>query len=280
MHLVTKDNYHSEVNYISKSGLDQIRKSPAHYYYKYLDPNRPDIDEDRTRDLLIGDVFHMLLMEPHLFFHKYIVLPKKIDRRTREGKELWFKYQVAGKGKKVLNKDIYDLAKWMRDSVHRHPIAKKLFSNGKAERIFTFNEPETGVACKIRPDWITPDNIIVDLKSAIDASCKLINPDSDQPITENIYKGFPKSVFNYRYNVQDAFYSDGFFHATGIKPKAFVFVAVEKEPPFQVGLFYLSPEDKAFAREAYLEDLRTYKKCKSSNNWPGYPTKIVQISSP
>ena len=182
----------------------------------------------------------------------------------------------AAKGKELVKKEVYEKVCWMLQAVNRQPLAKKLFSRGTAEQIFTATEPTTGVNCKIRTDWVTPDNIIVDLKSALDASCVL---DEDGKTTSSIYNGFPKSIFKFRYDVQNAFYEDIFSYATGKKPKAFVFVAVEKKPPFECGLFYLDIEDINAARQKYLDNTATYKKCKETGIWGGYPKEIIKVKS-
>lgn len=275
--MITAENYHTETTHISKSGLDKINITPSHYYHYYLNPKRFLIEEKKESiDLFIGRVFHCALLEPQEYTKRYFILDKKIDRRTKEGKEMWFRYMKAAKGKELVKKEIHEKVMWMLQSVRRNPIAKKLFMNGTAEEIHTAICPQTGVACKIRTDWRTNDNIIVDLKSALDASCVTNGLDNE---TNEIYKGFPKHFFNFRYDVQDAFYSDIFTHHTGNPPKAFVFVAVEKTPPFEVGLFYLSESDKNNARDKYLDNLNTYKICKKNNSWPGYPKEIIKIQT-
>ena len=289
---ITEENYHLDTTHISKSGLDKINKSPNQYYQYYLGPHAALFREKKkTKALLIGEVFHCALMEPHLFFKRYIVGNGNIDKRTKEGKALYYKYVQAGKGKKYIDLNVYNTALAMRAAVYNHPIANKLFKRGTAEKIHTFVDPETGIKCKIKPDWETPERYLVDLKSALDASCDFSNDETEYndfgqiipqiengfPVTNKKYSGFPKSVFNYRYDVQDAFYSDGYGIATGQKAEAFIFVAVEKEPPFEVSLYVLSDDIKAGGRAAYKRNLATLKQCRETNNYPGYPTKIIKI---
>ena len=274
------ENYHNDITHVSKSGLDKIELSPAHYYHYYLNPSKYKEQRKITPAMILGNLFHTILMEPNLFTSRYLVLPRKIDKRTTEGRELYFKYLKAGKGKEIIKAEDYNTALYMRESVLRHPIAASLFAAGKAETIYTFNDPTTGVNCKIRLDWETPDNIIVDLKSAMDASCILLDDTAENPETQMLYKGFPKAIFNRRYDVQDVFYSDGYQTATGIKPRAFVFVAVEKEPPYEVSLYYLGETIRDKAREKYINNLQQYKNCLRNNQWPGYPDKIIKISAP
>jgi exodeoxyribonuclease VIII len=106
--------------------------------------------------------------------------------------------------------------------------------------------------------------ILVDLKTCVDASPA----------------GFAKSIVNWRYQVQAAFYSDGWEAATGQKVHAFVFAAVEKEWPYAAAAYMLTDEDLTQGRLAYRRNLRTYAACTASGEWPGYSTDIQLLNLP
>lgn len=260
--MIDSINYHNHTARASKSQLDAIGITPAHYYCYYLD-DRYQKDENEKFSLFFGEAFHCAVLEPHLFFDRYLVLPVKCDRRTREGKQMWNTYMDAGEGKKLLNPDVYDEIMWMKESVDAKEICKTLLAGGLAEEIVTFTEPKTGAPCKMKLDWLTPDEIIVDLKTAEDASPA----------------GFRKAVAKYDLNVQNAFYSDGFFHANRRRPKAFIFVAVEKKPPYAVGIYALSEMFIQEGRDKYLERLRTWQSCMESGEWPAYSNQIITLQS-
>lgn len=112
----------------------------------------------------------------------------------------------------------------------------------------------TGAKCRIRPDWLSSEGFIVDVKSTTDAS----------------ESAFANSIVRYRYHVQDAFYSDGVEKALGKKPKGFVFIAVEKTAPYAVGVYIMPENGQELGREAYLQDLASYQKCLETGNWHGY----------
>lgn len=156
-------------------------------------------------------------------------------------------------------------------AVHSHPAASALLTSarGVAERSVYWREGR--ILCRCRPDWWRDDGVLVDLKTTADAS-----PEA-----------FARSVAKYRYHVQAAYYLDGCRKAikqagiNGVKPpKAFVFIAVEKTPPYNVGVYRLNSEAEELGREEYKRDLVSYARCHQSKAWPGYSENIESLSLP
>lgn len=262
---MTPETYHADTSNISKSGLDLIERAPAHYWQKYINPDRDEID---TKAFLIGRAFHVATTEPDKFFDRYIVAPGKIDRRTRDGKEKWTEFEQAAEGKTILQANAdsnsrhlsYDQVMYMRDSARRHPSVSWLLTFGIAEEISVWEDSLTDAPCKSMRDWRRED-VIVDFKSTDDASPE----------------GFARSVRKYRYDVQNAFYIDGYYEATGRRASAFVFVAVEKKPPYICEAYYLPAEDVDRAREKYQANLITYMECRASGKWGGYSEGKINL---
>lgn len=169
-------------------------------------------------------------------------------------------------GRVVLSEEVWNQLHAMRDAVHSHPAAHALLTGvpGEAEKSVYWNDPTTGVLCRCRPDWWREDDVLVDLKTTDDASPE----------------GFAKSMANWRYDVQDPFYTDGVKAATGRNVKAFVFIAVEKKPPYAVGVYVLDSASRDIGRATYQHDLRVYAECLANDNWPGYGDKIQTINMP
>jgi exodeoxyribonuclease VIII len=183
---------------------------------------------------------------------------------------LWSDVQaewLANNGtRSVLTQEQWDMLHGMREAVMAHPAASALLSKlpGKAELSVYWSDAVTGSLCRCRPDYWREDDLLVDLKTTEDASPE----------------GFSKSIANYRYDVQAAYYLDGVNQATGRKPRQFVFIAVEKKPPYAVGVYTLDAETLMLGRAQYQADLRTYAECVANDNWPGYGDKIQKISMP
>lgn len=169
-------------------------------------------------------------------------------------------------GRIVLSPEVWEQLHAMAAAVHSHPAAGALLTSvpGEAEKSVYWNDPTTGVLCRCRPDWWREDDVLVDLKTTDDASPE----------------GFAKSMANWRYDVQDPFYTDGVKIATGRNVKAFVFIAVEKKPPYAVGVYVLDSASREIGRATYQHDLKVYAECLANDNWPGYGDKIQTINMP
>lgn len=169
-------------------------------------------------------------------------------------------------GRIVLSPEVWDQLHAMRDAVHNHPAAHALLTSvpGEAEKSVYWIDPTTGVLCRCRPDWWRDDYVLVDVKTTDDASPE----------------GFAKSMANWRYDVQAPYYMDGVKLATGRDVKAFVFIAVEKKPPYAVGVYVLDSASLELGRAQYQHDLRVYAECLANDNWPGYGDKIQTINMP
>lgn len=240
---------------ISKSGLDKIARSPAHYKH-------PPDDKESSEALILGSAFHDFVLLPDVFKKTYVVLPEDFNSRTKAGKAEIAEFKKAGKV--ILKADWMHSIDGMAASIKRHPKASKLLQNGKPEVSIFWVDSDTGLDCRCRPDFIHDSGILVDLKSTVDASPA----------------AFSASAAKFRYHVQDAFYSEGYKQATGSFPRGFVFVAVEKKTPFGVGCYELDDEAKALGRFLFETDLNTLLKAKTSNNWPSYSDEIENLSLP
>jgi exodeoxyribonuclease VIII len=250
--------YHTDISRVSKSGLDLINRAPALYYERYLNPNASPQKE--TPALIIGSAAHCAVFEPAEFGKRYAVAPH-CDRRTKEGKEIWANFLEHSKGLIPLDAESATMVERIMESVRGHRTAQYLLKDGIAEAPIFWNDEETEVDCKARPDWLTPDNVIIDLKTTEDASPR----------------GFAQSVKKYRYDVQAAFYSDGLEEATGKPCNGFFFVAVEKHPPYLVGWYFIGNEDLKEARQKYKKNLMTYGFCKKSGIWHGYSEIVTKV---
>lgn len=179
-----------------------------------------------------------------------------------EAKEEW----MANNGhRQVLNSEQWAQVHAMRDALMAHPMARALIeAPGRSEHSVYWEDPESGELCRCRPDRWRNDNILIDLKSTDDASPE----------------GFARSIADWRYHVQDPFYCDGVEAATGKRPKAFVFVVVEKQAPHAVGVYTLSEESVALGRAQYKAELARYAECRKSGQWPGYSDRVQSINLP
>jgi hypothetical protein len=256
-------DYHAHAA-ISKSHLDQVAKSPLHYWARYLDPNR--VVPEPTPAMAIGSAVHTHVLELDQWDACYVSAPDGIDRRTKAGKAEWEAFTAAATGRTVLPKADADLVMRMAHSVFSHPAAAMLLAlPGKAETTHMWTDAATGLQCKCRPDWLTDDGrLLVDLKTTEDASAR----------------GFAKSIAQWRYHVQASWYLDGIEQATGTRPEQFLFLCVEKKAPYAVAVYAADAEMIAAGAQAAARDLDVLATCKAAGAWPGYSDQIEPISLP
>lgn len=240
---------------ISKSGLDRINQSPAHYRAWLTEPRK------ETPALALGSAAHAYILERDSFFDRYAVAPDGIDRRTKDGKAQWAEFEAQANGKTVIKAEDLQQIDRMAASVLAHESARELLSEGRAEVSAFGNLWDVDVKC--RPDWLREDGLVVDLKTTQSA-----HPDS-----------FAKSIANYSYHRQASFYSD-ILRSEGIDVKAFIFIAVESLPPYSVAVYELDDDAIELGREETFRLLEIYSECLKSNNWPAYSSKIEKISLP
>lgn len=248
---MTNDAYQSGPG-VSKSHLDDVAESPLHYFARRLDPNREP--EVRTPALILGDAIHKAVLEPDLLKQNFAVWDGP-PRNTKEGKAAWAEFLPTTLGKTVLSKDDYSTVIGVRDAAHRHPVARGLLVGGQPEQTYYSTDPETGelIKCRIDYDRLAYDGMMVDLKTTEDASPG----------------GFGRSAANYRYHVQGGWYPH-VVAQRGIVAENFIFIAIEKSPPYAIGVYYLEPEAAHLGMVEARRDLERIVECRKSGVWPDY----------
>jgi len=218
---------------ISASKLSLIHKSYAYYKYKTEHPERsPALD--------FGCALHDAILLPEVFESTYV---KAIDcdRRTKVGKEKFDEFCKTAADKIIIPKDDYTKIIAMRDRVMSVEACRRMLK-GRAEVSMFWIDEETGIQCKGRMDLYRDDSIILDLKTTQNAS----------------KKAFSKSIVDYGYDRAGAFYLDGITKITGRPHGVFAYIAIEKEPPFELGLYILGQRSIDNGRALYKKDLQKY----------------------
>lgn len=233
---------------ISRSDLFKISKSPLHFRYEMDNPSEP------TPAIIFGQMFHKLCLEPDTFDNEFCVCPD-VDRRTKEGKAVYAALKAEAAGKTIILRDDYERAAGMVKSVNNCNFAKLLLSQ-EHEKSFFWTDDLTGEKCKCRPDAMFKSEgvkVIVDMKS-----CESADTNS-----------FMRDVVKYGYDMQAAMYREGVKANTG-DDWEFVFIAVEKNPPYAVNV--LQADDLIILRgtDLFREMIGIYHECKQTGNWYGY----------
>jgi hypothetical protein len=226
---------------ISKTGLDKIDRSAAHFMFGEK--------REPSRHMVIGTAIHTAVFEPARYADDYMTL-KEVKVRTASE----YKQAVKARGDETtLTGPEGDFVAGMQESVQQNREASAILqAPGRAELSVITTDPQTGVAVKCRFDWLTDDGRALDLKKTQD--CRM--------------DAFGRSIANYRYHVQAAFYSDVWLWETGETLQWFKFLAVEERLPHASKIWQLPEPEMDFGRAEYRKNLDEYARCLDANDWP------------
>lgn len=240
---MTNQAYHARPE-ISASDVKAVAsKSLAHWKGKVWKDNAT---------FALGSAVHALVLEPQ----KDLVLRGPEDRRGNKWKEAQLAADLDGQI--LLTEGDYDLAQAIAAPVIAHEVVKAWIADPSfvAEASFFATDPQTGVKIKCRPDGYLPaSGIVFDLKTTRDASPE----------------GFPREIRSYNYDLQAAHYLRC-LRSAGFNANTFIFVCVEKEAPYAVGLHALTERYLEVADMRVTETLEKISRAEASNlfqtGWP------------
>lgn len=251
---IPNEAYHAGPG-VSKSQLDDIADTPAIYLWR---KNAP-VDTEKTKSLDTGTAFHCRVLEPEEFSKRFIIAPE-FNRRTSAGKEeeKTFLEECTRTGRTVLTAEEGRKIELMYQSVMALPLGQWLVeSAGYAESSVYWEDPETGILCRCRPDKIIPEfHWIMDVKTTADI------------------QRFRTAYYDYRYHVQDAFYSDGYRAQFGEIP-TFVFLVASTTAEcgrYPVEIFMMGEDAKLAGQREYRRNLQTLAECLNNDEWPAIKT--------
>ena len=256
------EDYHAALG-VSNSMLKRMDPTPAHFQAYLTEPF------EATPAMILGTLAHSLVLEPEKDLPSLAIKPEDMKFSTREGKE-WRAAQRAA-GNLIITTDAYRSLVGMVESIAAHPVASKIVKNAETELSLFARNPAfdeffgaDNPLLKCRLDIAPVGNFLADVKTCEDAG-----------------DDFAKTVFNYGYYQQAAYYIDLWNLLHPHDPKEhFIFIAVEKSPPYAVRVVKLKQAAIRAGRGLYVQRLARYVDCVKANHWPAYPTDIQEIDIP
>lgn len=269
---ISNYDYHSVYSGLSSTALkNYMPASPAPLAFK------AGSNFTGSSSTNIGSAWHALNLEPLSWANEIQIMPEfKRGEKTKGKAELIELHPHIT----WIERDELEIAQEMHHVLQSHPEAKDLFAQiaegGQTEVSGWYNDlnPHTAEGtfqlCKYRPDmrfcpdW-THNTWIADLKSCRDASPQ----------------AFSKAIQQFGYHISAAHYLEGDHILHGRRPKQFIFICQESEPPYLVAVYVL--EEKAIQhglklRRRALEGIHHAKK---TGEWPHYHyNKAVMIDLP
>lgn len=248
--------YHSSAG-ISKHGLDLIRKAPALYQHKKANPEEP------TPAMRWGTLAHTAILEPDKMDAETFILPA-CDRRTKEGREIYDQAIREAAGRTILTLEEAQKLNGMKEAFYADKCCQNAMQNIEhVEASLYWLDPLEDVQCRARMDVIRKDGIIIDYKTTEDATPK----------------AFLRTVLNYRYHVQAAFYLDALKTVTG-QDGTFLLIAQEKKPPYLCCVYVVGDDMVKQGRKEYREDLATFKTYFKTGYWPSISSHPITLNLP
>lgn len=244
--------YHAS-DAVSNSDLKLLANSPADLKAKMDGLIKPSTDA-----LFFGEVLHCAIFEPERYAEEFIAKPDGMSFSEKTGKE-WRASQtkriVAFKTPGLNVRTIEGMAQ----SALSHPVAGPfLRTKGRHELSLFADHERTGIRLRCRLDKLTSDNVVIDLKSTVCA----------RPFK------FVRQMALQRYHQQAAFYA-AMVNRVGIPYGGFVFIAIEKTPPYKILCCELDAMSMDKGRSEVERLLALYKKCRDEDHWPGYSDKLT-----
>jgi exodeoxyribonuclease VIII len=234
------------------SGAKIILQSPLKYQ-TWLQEKQED-----TPALKIGRLVHMASLEPQRYSKEVLTAPE-VDRRTKVGKEMWETFCSALKPDQIaITQQESELITNVANSA-RTGLAKISQSLGDPQWVVetpVFNK-FNGINIKGRPDLVLGDTI-VDVKTTASA----------------MSKDWARDCVNFKYHMQAAWY----LHLVGAK--RFLFVVVEKTPPWDWTIYELDEQAIAEGAKLMASACALYGECNLYKVFPGYSKDIQTLSLP
>lgn len=259
---IPEETYHRDpvpCGSLSSTGARKLLTScPAVFMHEQLNPPASSDDFD------FGKAAHRLV----LGVGPDIIVVDAKDWRTAAAKAK--RKDAQEKGQVPILAADWRTVQDMAAALRQHPIASVVLSpeRGDAEQTLIWPDGQTGVWRRARLDFLpasTPGRMVVaDYKTTRSA-----HPDAIQ-----------KSVAQYGYHQQHAWYVDG-VRALGLATEvAMLFVFQEKTAPYLVTVVELASTAVRVGRDRNQRALEIYRDCVKSGQWPAYTDEIAYISLP
>ena len=287
-----EDAYHADES-LSSSIIKEMRRSPRHALARAM-----HVRGETSKTLTLGRLLHACVLEPERFAQDYappldqaaypdamvsqedykaccktLGLPvsgtkaalKERIKEAADDAQFWDDILADYTGSRTLiSQADFEICAGVMNSVRQHTKASKVFTGGVSERSLFWVDPKTELPCRARLDYYREDlGVVFDLKTTSDARLE----------------SFQRDVFKYGYHLSAAHYLEG-CRQLGLKATAFAWLAIEKEPPYAIGLYMASPEMLQTGAGDVQDYIATFAACKEARVWPSYSDDFVTIELP
>jgi hypothetical protein len=239
-----------------------LTRSPRHAWHEHPRLNPDHEPGEPTQEQEEGTALHALLLE-----RNHIVEPIEVtDWRTKAA-------QDARKAARAVGRIPLRTQRWltlretagaMREQLAKHEIGDFLSRPGRPEVTMLWqDEAESGpIWCRSRTDWLCDDlPVLVDLKTVGGAASAW-----DRSVSKD---GIPLRAAHYLRGAR----------ACGIQRARYLFVVLERDPPFGVMVYELSPALLTIGEEQHTVARNLWGACLADGDWPSYPPLLATVEA-
>lgn len=245
-------DYHHDLDIQSCSLLKAMLESPAHYDYQFTNPRK------KSKAMDFGSLVHTLVLEPHKLPLEYAIYPDKRDGRDSAFKAFCKQHEtkivvdeIELQEARFLTERILGRAIRLRPGQPGRPFGRYLEESEREVSIY-YDDPETGIQCRVRFDALHPEAAF-DLKKSAEVT---LTP-------------WLRAGIRLHYDLQAHMYSLAeMLFSDRRKPLPFVFVAGELARPYSVSVFTAG---ESFLREGaikYARAMGSIAACRQVHHWP------------
>lgn len=275
---------------VNQSAMKALLTSPAHYLAEYGPNAEPRFP---TAAMIWGSAFHAKVLEPEAFDNLFydrsqkakdptitelkVMLDESNIEYPKTAKKAELEALLWPEGKKPdrrtsLDSKDYEGINRAADALRSHDITGEWFCPGVDEyrrfnEVSLYVKSESGLIMKGRFDRMikSEDTVtILDLKTTQDAS----------------FKGFQRSVVNFSYDLQAAWYIELAKRAYPGTQIEFIFCAIEKRAPYGIGVFRASDELIQSGVRKMNKAIDLYQQCTVLDYWPSYDPIVHELTLP
>lgn len=246
------------VEALSNSGVEDLKKSPAHYQYYKRNPRQP------TEAMEFGTLVHCAILERDELAKRFIAKPEGYDGRTKEGKG--FKEECIKKGLSVVDPENLLSATNIADRITSLAEGNLAAIIAASKKEFSVFWKRGDIKCKGRPDLYCDQagGIAIDVKT------------TRSPLRD----GFEREVWNRGFHRKAAWYREG-LKANGLPCKHVMFIAIDNnEGPKDFMTYLMRPEIVDLGDKQNNMLLKLFEQCQKDDMWPGYPKEIQELGIP
>ena len=250
-----KEAQYRQIKAANVTYLKLFNRSPLHVWTAFNDEDAEIVKP--TYAMRQGTAFHWAVLEPHRLDEDVAIDPGW-SKNSKKYKE-WAK---LAEGKLIISAIDARNVRRMAENVYRKKSAMQYIKNGYAEITLLWFEPEFGMWCKGRIDWVTAEgDVLIDLKKT-------------QIATQ---WAFTASIRRYEYYKQAAHYCRGYRMITGQRPKKWIWIVSEIDRPNECNTFAadMAAVDSA---EVDVENWYwRYAECERTGEWVGYADEVIEL---